>query len=91
MTQGKKIKSAQILDKGHILNSPEEFVIAENLVICKVAGGIIQCCLAFIPMNYAFMFKYPSFSNNFCLFIQKPILKIDECTKFPNSIITLIK
>ena len=70
MAQGKKIKSAQVLVKGHILNSPEVFVVAENLVICKVAGGIIHGFVAFIPMNYAFIFKYPFFSNNFCLYIQ---------------------
>ena len=90
MAQGKKAKAPQILVKGRILNSPEVFVIAENLDICKVTGGIIEVVLAFMAVKYAFMFKYPSFLNKFCLFIQKHILKINNGTKLPSSIITFI-
>ena len=71
MAQGKKAKAPQILVKGRILNSPEVFVIAENLDICKVTGGIIEVVLAFMAVNYAFMFKYPFFFKQLLFIYSK--------------------
>lgn len=90
MVRSKERKSPQILVKGQILNSPEVFPIAENLVVCQVDGGLVEGVLAFMAMNYAFMFKYPAFLNNFCLFIQKHILKIQDGAKLPSTVINFI-
>lgn len=69
----------------------EEFsqilLVAESQIICEIDGGIVEAVLGFMAASYVFMFRYTPFLNNFCIFMQKRVLKINDGMKLPASVI----
>lgn len=66
----------KIFIKGDLDKSAKAAIIAENLVLCEVDGGLVAATIGFMAANYVFMFKYSGPLNNFCLFLQKCVLQI---------------
>ena len=88
-----KTVTPQILVKGSIENfddSHEIAIVAETMVLYTFQRRLVDAAVAFMATNYVFMLKYPGSLNNFCLFLQKCVLNINDGKKLPASVITLV-
>ena len=76
----------KILVKGDIQDINDKAVVAETMVICTLQGMLLDAVVAYMAVNYVFMFDYPIGFNHFCLFLQKCVLHIHDGKKLPSSI-----
>ena len=73
--------------KGCIEKFSQILLVAESQIICEINGGIVEAMLGFMAASYVLMFRYPPFLNNFGIFMQKRVLKINDGMKLPASVI----
>ena len=83
-------EQAKILMKGRVDELMEKAVVADKTVVCKVQGSLVEAMVAYMAVNYVFMFEYPVGFNNFCLFLQKSILNISDGKKYPITLLNFI-
>ncbi len=76
--------------KGKVEDLNEKAVVAEKTVVCKVQGSLVEAVMAYMAVNYVFMLEYPVCFNNFCLFLQKCILNINDGKKYPITLLNFI-
>ena len=84
-----KEASPKIVVKGSIQNCKEMAIVAE-MIPFTFQAGLAEAAVTFMATNYVFMFQYPGSLNNFCLFLQKCILSINDGKKLPASVISFV-
>ena len=82
--------SPKIIIKGSLEFENEVAVVAEQVVLFVLHGNLVAATVGFMAANYVFMFRYPASLNNFCLFLQKCVLHINDGKKLPSSVISFV-
>ena len=70
----------KILVKGDIQDINDKAVVAETMVICTLQGMLLDAVVAYMAVNYVFMFDYHIGFNHFCLLHESRI--VTTCHKF---------
>jgi hypothetical protein len=73
---------------GDIAESPEAevWIVADNTVMIKFEGSILEGCFALLSTYYVFMFMFPNSLTNFYTYLHKCILGIPDRKKMPAAV-----
>lgn len=73
------------------LQSPGKvYLAADNQIICSFEKTLVESTVALLATYYVFMYNYPPGLANFCLYLQKCILQIQDGKKLPASVIAFV-
>ena len=65
-------------------------IVAEKMVLFTFQERVVDAAVVFMAVNYVFMFENAGTLNNFCLFLQKCVLNINDGKKLPASVISFV-
>jgi hypothetical protein len=65
-------------------------IVAEKMVLFTFQERVVDAAVVLMAVNYVFMFEYAGTLNNFCLFLQKCVLNINDGKKLPASVISFV-